>query len=63
MKDQELGRVLTINEVAAIFRVHPTTIYRLVRRGDLPGFKIGGNWRINKASLDSWLSSGGLRHL
>ena len=29
---------------------------RLVKRGELPGFKIGGCWRINRASLDKWLS-------
>lgn len=52
----ELESVLTINEVAQILRMHPTTIYRLVKRGELPGFKIGGAWRISKASLDSFLS-------
>ena len=50
--------VLTIREVAEILRAHPTTIYRLVKHGDLPGFKIGANWRINRASLDVWLSGG-----
>ena len=55
--------VLTINEVADILRLHPTTIYRLVKRGELPGFKIGGNWRINRASLDVWLSADRPQHL
>ena len=54
----EVGSVLTITEVADILRVHPTTIYRLVKRGELPGFKIGGCWRINRDSLDKWLSGG-----
>jgi excisionase family DNA binding protein len=53
----EVEMVLTINEVAQILRMHPTTIYRLVKRGELPGFKIGGAWRINRASLDLFLSS------
>ncbi|MGA7870096.1 MAG: helix-turn-helix domain-containing protein [Candidatus Binatus sp.] len=53
----ELSSLLTIQEVAEVLRTHPTTIYRLIRRGELPGFKIGGNWRINRASLDSWLSA------
>jgi excisionase family DNA binding protein len=51
----ELESVLTISEVAEILRVHPATVYRVVRRGELPGFKIGNSWRINKASLDLWL--------
>jgi excisionase family DNA binding protein len=59
MEPSELERVLTISEVAEMLRVHPTTVYRLVKRGDLPGFKFGGNWRINRASLNLWLSEGG----
>jgi excisionase family DNA binding protein len=55
IKRTKLETVLTITEVAEILRVHPTTIYRLVKRGTIPGFKIGANWRINKASLDLWL--------
>jgi|HubBroStandDraft_1064217.scaffolds.fasta_scaffold43520_3 excisionase family DNA binding protein len=55
MTRTEREAVLTVPEVAEILRVHSTTIYRLVKRGELPGFKIGGNWRINRASLDLWL--------
>jgi len=51
-------RVLTIGEVAEIIRVHPATIYRLVKKGELPAFKIGGNWRINPHALDAWLAAG-----
>ena len=54
--DEHEEVVLTISEVAEILRVHTTTIYRLVKRGELPGFKIGGNWRVNRASLDVWLT-------
>lgn len=57
----KLNSVLTIGEVAEILRVHPATIYRLVKKGDLPAFKIGGNWRINLKVLDAWLTDGSLR--
>lgn len=52
----ELVRVLTINEVAEMLRMHSTTVYRLVKRGEIPGIKIGGHWRVTRASLDSFLS-------
>jgi len=58
---ETLKGVLTISEVAEVLRVHPTTIYRLLKLGDLPGFKIGGNWRVNRASLDLLLSEQGRR--
>jgi excisionase family DNA binding protein len=59
----EVERVLTVGEVAQILRMHSTTVYRLVKCGVLPGFKIGGHWRINRASLDSFLVSGHREHL
>ena len=52
--------VLTIGEVAEMLRIHPTTVYRLLKRGDIPGFKIGGNWRVSVNALDRWLSEMGL---
>jgi excisionase family DNA binding protein len=52
-------RLLTTAEVAGMFRVHPTTIYRLLRRGEFPGFRIGDSWRISLESLELWLSNGG----
>ena len=52
--------VLTIGEVAEMLRVHPTTVYRLLKRGDIPGFKIGGNWRVSVSVLDRWMSEVGL---
>ena len=58
---QPLVGVYTISEVAEVLRMHPTTIYRLVKCGELPGFKIGGNWRVNRASLDLWLSAASRR--
>lgn len=60
---ETLKGVLTVSEVAEVLRVHPTTIYRLVKRGDIPGFKIGGNWRVNRVSLDLWLSAASPPHL
>ena len=52
--------VLTIGEVAEMLRIHPTTVYRLLKRGDIPGFKIGGNWRVSISALDQWMSEMGL---
>jgi excisionase family DNA binding protein len=51
-RKETLRGLLTISEVAEVLRVHPTTIYRLIKCGDIPGFKIGGNWRVNRVSFD-----------
>ena len=49
------ARVMTINEVADYLRVHPSTIYRLLKRRGLPAFKVGSDWRFNSESIDRWL--------
>ena len=31
-----------------------STIYKLLRRGELPGFRIGTDWRFNAEVIDKW---------
>jgi excisionase family DNA binding protein len=47
-------RVLTVGELAGYLRVHRSTIYRLVKKGLLPAFKIGSDWRFNTEAIDQW---------
>ena len=47
---------LTIEDVAKRFGVNPTTVYRLVQRGVLPGFKVGVQWRFSRQMLESWVA-------
>jgi excisionase family DNA binding protein len=47
-------KVLTVNELADYLRVHRSTIYRLLKKGQLPGFKIGSDWRFNVEVIDEW---------
>lgn len=47
-------KVLTVNELAEYLRVHRSTIYRLLKKGQLPGFKIGSDWRFNVEVIDDW---------
>jgi len=47
-------RVMTAKDVAAYMKVHSTTIYRLMKRQQLPAFQIGGEWRFNLEHIDEW---------
>jgi len=38
--------ILTISEVAEFFKVAHKTVYAPAQQGELPGFKIGGQWRF-----------------
>ncbi len=39
--------IVTAKELSAIFKVSDSTIYNLVMRKQLPGFRIGGSWRFD----------------
>jgi excisionase family DNA binding protein len=47
--------IMTAGEVAAYLRCHPTTIYRMLRAGTIPAFKVGYDWRFHRASIDQWI--------
>ena len=49
------GQLLSVDEVARHLKVNPTTVYRLVRQGQIPGFKVGDQWRFSQEMLDSWM--------
>ena len=46
--------ILTLENVAEYLRVHPSTIYRMLKRNQLPAFKLGRDWRFNRESIDRW---------
>jgi len=48
------ARVLTVSEISDYLRVHRSTVYRLLKKGQLPGFKIGGDWRFTIEAIDQW---------
>ena len=47
-------KVMTVNELSTYLRVHRSTIYRLLKKGQIPGFKIGSDWRFNVEAIDQW---------
>ncbi len=47
--------VLTMKEVAALLKIGEKTAYTMAKRGDLPGFKVGGQWRFKRADIDRWI--------
>lgn len=49
--------LMTVKETAKYMRVHPTSIYRLLKQGKLPALKLGSDWRFLKSSIDAWMVS------
>ena len=51
------GATLVAVEVAQHLKVHPSTVYKMAKRGELPGFKIGSDWRFDRVQIDQWVRS------
>ena len=45
--------LLRTDEVAALLRVHPKHVYRLLRKG-LPARRVGGEWRFSREDVLAW---------
>jgi excisionase family DNA binding protein len=51
-------RILTVSELADHLSVHRITIYRLLKTGSIPGFKIGRVWRFELDQIANWMTTG-----
>ncbi len=49
-------RLLDSAEAAALLRIHPKTLQRMARSGEIAGIQIGKLWRFRASVLNSWLS-------
>ena len=47
--------VLTMEEVCDLLQVHKSTVYKLVRRGSIPGFRVGSDWRFRRDVIERWM--------
>ena len=48
---EQYDDILTIEEVAELLRIGMTQAYRIVRSGNLKGYKEGKDWKIPKQAL------------
>ena len=49
-------RILTIKDVAAILKLAEKTVYSMAQNGELPAFKVRGQWRIRGVDFDQWVA-------
>jgi excisionase family DNA binding protein len=51
------SRILTVRDLSSYLRVHPSTIYKMLKRNQLPAFRVGSDWRFTVEAIDQWLAS------
>jgi excisionase family DNA binding protein len=52
-----LEPAMTVREVATFLNVDEKTIYRLAQKAELPGFKVAGAWRFQRADIQRWIDA------
>lgn len=50
-------QLLDTDEAASLLRIHPKTLQRLARTGEICGVQIGKLWRFRASELDRWVSA------
>ena len=53
----DFERLLDSLEAAALLRIHPKTLQRMARNGEIAGIQIGRLWRFRASVLNSWLAN------
>jgi excisionase family DNA binding protein len=54
-------RLLTVRQVAELLQVHPVTVQRWLRAGQLSGIRLPADklgWRVRRSELDRFLAAG-----
>lgn len=47
--------ILTVLEVAALLKVADKTVYTMAQKGEIPAFKVRGQWRFRRLDIDAWI--------
>jgi len=51
-----MSRILTVEQVAEKLQVKPLTVREYLRKGMIPGRKLGRSWRVVESDLEWFLS-------
>jgi len=55
-----MDELMTTSELQDFLRIDRTTIYHMLKEGQLPGFKVGGQWRFSRQDVETWLREQGI---
>jgi excisionase family DNA binding protein len=52
--EASLERLLNTEEAAMLLRIHPKTLQRMARKGEIPAMQVGKLWRFSASALLLW---------
>jgi excisionase family DNA binding protein len=54
-------RWLSVKEIAAYLGIKPDTVYKWIRRKNLPAHKAGRLWKFRREEVDAWVRGDGTK--
>ena len=54
---QDPDEIMTVEEVARYLKLKPQTVYKWAQEGQIPGAKLGKEWRFRRRILDEWIDT------
>jgi excisionase family DNA binding protein len=55
VRRDEFEPLLDSDEAAALLKIHPKTLQKLARQGEVEAIHIGKLWRFRASALDEWV--------
>ncbi len=49
--------IMTVRDVAQVLKLAEKTVYAMAAEGDLPAFKVRGQWRVRRVDFEGWLAT------
>jgi excisionase family DNA binding protein len=50
----EERRIMNVKQLSEYLGCHEATIYRLLKRSQIPVCRLMGDWRFRRQSIDNW---------
>jgi excisionase family DNA binding protein len=48
---KDASDIMTVQEVAEFLKLSKITVYKLVKKGAIPGFRVGNSWRFRREDI------------
>jgi excisionase family DNA binding protein len=49
--------IMNVSALVRYLRFQRGIIYRLLKRNEIPAFKLGSDWRFSRSAIDEWIAT------
>ena len=55
VREMTFEQLLNSDEAAALLKIHPKTLQKMARNGEISGVQVGRLWRFRASVINEWL--------